>query len=224
MDQEKRHSKRHSTEPMANAAEADGSTASASSLGRIMGPPTSGSPESTLENPGELAFKVGQKAVYPSQGIAEIVDIEAKEIHGRVQHFFVLILAESGLRILVPVDKAETVGLRPVAGREDIEEVMEILRERDTPLDRHTWNRRYRGFMDKIKSGSLFEIAEVYRDLNRLRGTKPLSFGERRMLDTARGLIVKEMSAARGEDERQIAELIDVAVRSADADSGSDIP
>ena len=64
---------------------------------------------------------------------------------------------------------------------------MEILRDKEIHIDRQTWNRRYRGFMEKIKSGSLFEVAEVFRDLYRLKGMKPLSFGERRMLDTARG-------------------------------------
>ena len=74
---------------------------------------------------------------------------------------------------------------------------MEILRDKEVHIDRQTWNRRYRGFMEKIKSGSLFEVAEVFRDLYRLKGLKPLSFGERRMLDTAKGLIVQELSVAR---------------------------
>lgn len=143
-----------------------------------------------------LAFKVGDKAVYPSQGIAEVMGLERREIHGKIQHFYVLQLAETGLRILVPVHKAEQVGLRPVAGTSEVEEVLQILREKDVPLDRHTWNRRYRGFMDKIKSGSLFEVAEVFRDLHHLKRTKPLSFGERRMLDTAKDLIIQELCVA----------------------------
>ena len=153
--------------------------------------------DSNTAEPGiALAFKVGDKAVYPSQGIAEVTGLERREIHGKIQHFYVLRLAETGLRILVPVNKAEQVGLRPVAGTSEVEEVLQILREKDVPLDRHTWNRRYRGFMDKIKSGSLFEVAEVFRDLHRLKRTKPLSFGERRMLDTAKDLIVQELCVA----------------------------
>jgi CarD family transcriptional regulator len=104
----------------------------------------------------------------------------------------------------VPVDKAEQVGLRRVAGKDEIQEVLEILRDKEIHIDRQTWNRRYRGFMEKIKSGSLFEVAEVFRDLYRLKGLKPLSFGERRMLDTARGLIVQELSVARSSDERNV--------------------
>jgi CarD family transcriptional regulator len=86
---------------------------------------------------------------------------------------------------------------------------MEILRDKEIHVDRQTWNRRYRGFMEKIKSGSLFEVAEVFRDLYRLKGMKPLSFGERRMLDTARGLIVQELSVARDSDSRKVEQELD---------------
>lgn len=151
-----------------------------------------------------LTFAVGQKTVYPSRGIAEIVGIEKKEIHGKVQSFYVLRLSENDLRIMVPVEKADQVGLRPVAGASDVDEVLQILRERAVRFDRHTWNRRYRGFMEKIKSGSLFEVAEVFRDLSRLKLTKTLSFGERRMLDTARDLVVQELSVARASDETAV--------------------
>src|SRR5215471_19827483 len=121
-------------------------------------------------------FVIGDKAVYPSQGVAEIIGIEKKEVFGRIQRFYVLRALDSGLRILVPVDKAEQVGLRRVAREDEIEEVLEILRDKEIHIDRQTWNRRYRGFMEKIKSGSLFEVAEVFRDLYRLKGMKPLSF------------------------------------------------
>jgi CarD family transcriptional regulator len=154
-------------------------------------------------------FIIGDKAVYPSQGVAEIIGIEKKEIFGKIQRFYVLRALDSGLRILVPVDKAEQVGLRRVAGKDEIQEVLEILRDKEIHIDRQTWNRRYRGFMEKIKSGSLFEVAEVFRDLYRLKGLKPLSFGERRMLDTAKGLIVQELSVARASDERNVEQEIE---------------
>ena len=154
-------------------------------------------------------FVIGDKAVYPSQGVAEIIGIEKKEIFGKIQRFYVLRALDSGLRILVPVDKAEQVGLRRVADKDEIQEVLEILRDKEIHIDRQTWNRRYRGFMEKIKSGSLFEVAEVFRDLYRLKGLKPLSFGERRMLDTAKGLIVQELSVARASDERNVEQEIE---------------
>jgi CarD family transcriptional regulator len=157
----------------------------------------------------QTEFAIGDKAVYPSQGVAEVVGVERKEVFGKIQRFYVLRALDTGLRILVPVDKADQVGLRPVAGRDEVAEVMEILREKDVHVDRQTWNRRYRGFMEKIKSGSLFEVAEVFRDLYRLKGMKPLSFGERRMLDTAKGLIVQELSVAKDADTRKVEEELD---------------
>ena len=161
-------------------------------------------------------FAIGQKAVYPSRGLAEVVGIEQKEIQGRVHSFYVLSLEANGPRILVPVDKAEQVGLRPVADDDDVTEVLQILRERAIRFERHTWNRRYRGFMEKIKSGSLFEVAEVFRDLHRLKSEKSLSFGERRMLDTARGLVVRELAAARHKDEAVINQELEKALLEGD--------
>ena len=144
-----------------------------------------------------LQFKVGNKVVYPAQGVAEVIGVETKEIGGRLTSFYLLRIVNSDMRILVPTDKAHQVGLREVASSSDVEEVLDILREKEVHLDKQTWNRRYRGFMEKIKTGSLFDVAEVYRDLFRLKSTKNLSFGERRMLDTARNLIVKELAVAR---------------------------
>ena len=144
-----------------------------------------------------LQFQVGDNAVYPAQGVAEITGIERKEISGKIQEFYRLRLLDSEMKILVPLDKAEQVGLRPIVREPQIREVYNILREKEVHVDKQTWNRRYRGFMEKIKTGSLFEVAEVYRDLYRLKAQKTLSFGERRMLDTAKTLIVKELSVAK---------------------------
>ena len=157
----------------------------------------------------QAEFIIGDKAVYPSQGVAEVLGIEQKEIFGNIQRFYVLRVLESDNRILVPIDKSDQVGLRRVAGKDEIGEVMQILRDKEVHLDRQTWNRRYRGFMEKIRSGSLFEVAEVFRDLYRLKVMKPLSFGERRMLDTARGLIVQELSVAQAEDEAHVEQQLD---------------
>lgn len=156
-------------------------------------------------------FKPGDMAVYPAQGVAEVVGIEEKEISGKTQRFFVLRIVDTDMRIMVPVSKAREVGLRQIIGEDEIKEVLNILKEKEIHVDKQTWNRRYRGFMEKIKTGSLFEVAEVYRDLYRLKSTKTLSFGERRMLDTAKNLIVKELSVARrmneGKMERELERL-----------------
>src|SRR5207302_6724906 len=142
-------------------------------------------------------FRIGEKAVYPAHGVAEVIGIEKKEINTTVCSFYVLKVLATGMQILVPKDKADQVGLRPLATSSEIEEVFDILREKDVHIDKQTWNRRYRGFMEKIKTGSLFDVAEVYRDLYRLKTSKVLSFGERKMLDSANQLLVKELAVAK---------------------------
>lgn len=142
-------------------------------------------------------FKMGDKAVYPTHGVAEVIGIEKKEINTTVCSFYVLKVIATGMQILVPRDKAEQVGLRHIASSAEIEEVFELLRDPDVHIDKQTWNRRHRGFMEKIRTGSLFDVAEVFRDLYRLKGTKVLSFGERKMLDQAKQLIIRELAVAR---------------------------
>jgi len=151
-----------------------------------------------------VEFKIGDKAVYPAQGVAKVVGIDTKEINATVISFYVLKVLDSEMQILVPKEKADQVGLRPVATDEEVDEVFDILREQDVHIDKQTWNRRYRGFMEKIKTGSLFDVAEVYRDLYRLKSSKVLSFGERKMLDNAKQLIVKELAVARKWSEEKV--------------------
>ncbi len=153
---------------------------------------------------GELQFKVGDKAVYPALGVAEVVSIQEKDIAGNRQMFYVLKVVDTDRKILVPVNNAKNVGLRPPISETDIEDIFEILEEQTIAFDNQTWNRRYRGFMDKIKTGSVFDVAEVMRDLYRLRVAKSLSFGERKMLENARNLIVKEIAVARQKSEEDV--------------------
>ena len=149
-------------------------------------------------------FKVGDKAVYPARGVAEVVSIEEKDIAGLRQKFYVLKILDTEHKVMVPVANAKSVGLRPPISEAEIREIFSILKERTIAFDNQTWNRRYRGFMDKIKTGSVFDVAEVMRDLYRLKAEKSLSFGERRMLETARGLIVKEIAVARRKSEDKV--------------------
>jgi CarD family transcriptional regulator len=149
-------------------------------------------------------FKVGDKAVYPARGVAEIVSIDEKDIAGNRQRFYVLRLLDTDHKIMVPVSNASGIGLRKPISDKEIKEIFRILKVTDVPFDNQTWNRRYRGFMDKIKTGSVFDVAEVLRDLSRLKSSKALSFGERQMLEKARGLIVKEIAVARGKAEDKV--------------------
>jgi CarD family transcriptional regulator len=149
-------------------------------------------------------FKVGDKAVYPAQGVAEVISIEEKDIAGNRLKFYVLRILDTNRKIMVPVNNAKSVGLRRPISEEEIQDIFAILRERTIAFDNQTWNRRYRGFMDKIKTGSVFDVAEVMRDLYRLKAEKSLSFGERRMLETARALIVKEIAVTREKSEETV--------------------
>ena len=148
-------------------------------------------------------FKVGDKAVYPGQGVGEVRGIEHKEIAGQRQSFYVLKILENNMKIMIPINKVGSVGLRDIISEEEVAEVYSILKTKAVAVDSTTWNRRYREYMEKIKTGSVFEIAAVLRDLYLLKYDKDLSFGERKMLDTARSLLVKELAIAKavGEDE-----------------------
>jgi CarD family transcriptional regulator len=155
-------------------------------------------------------FSVGDKAVYPVHGVAEVVALEQRDIGGNKTAVYILKIIDTGLKIMVPTVNAGSVGLRDLITSKQVKEVYSILKSRDIPRDTQTWNRRYREYMEKIKTGSVFEIAEVMRDLSVLRTTKDLSFGERKMLETARGLLIKELALAKGVGEDKIGAEIDV--------------
>jgi CarD family transcriptional regulator len=155
------------------------------------------------------SFSVGDKAIYPAQGLAEVTAIEDREVAGFKQRFYVLKVADTEKTIMVPVDRVNSVGLRQVINKKEIGEVYSILKERDVEIDTQTWNRRYRGYIEKIKTGSVFEVAEVLRDLFLLRNDKTLSFGEKKMLDMAKRLLVQELSVAKNMDEDSITEELE---------------
>jgi len=154
-------------------------------------------------------FKVGDLAVYPAHGVGRIESIESKKIGGNRQDFYIVRIFENDMKIMIPVQNADTVGLRPLIAPGDISDVYEILKSREISVNSGTWNRRYREYMEKIKTGSIYELAEVLRDLTVLKEDKELSFGERKMLETARNLLIKELSVTRGVEEDQISEEID---------------
>lgn len=160
-------------------------------------------------------FKPGDKAVYPAHGVGEVKAIETREISGNKQKFYILKILENGMTIMVPTDNIKSVGLRNIINEDQVDEVYAILRERDISIDNQTWNRRYREYMDKIKSGSVYEIAEVLRDLSLLKFEKELSFGERKMLDTARSLLVKELAISQEVSEEEVVKEINKIFKSA---------
>ena len=149
-------------------------------------------------------FKVGDLAVYPAHGVGCIESIETREISGEKKDFYIMKILDNNMIIMIPIDNVRSVGLRDIIDEKEVSRVYEIMKQRDIPADNQTWNRRYREYMEKIKTGSVYEVAEVLRDLYLLKVDKDLSFGERKMLDTAQGLLLKELSIAKETDESAI--------------------
>lgn len=146
-------------------------------------------------------FLKGDMAVYPAHGVGCIESIESKEINGENMNFYMMKIVDNGMVIMIPTANVESVGLREVIKQKDVPEVYRIMQAKGPDLDKQTWNRRYREYMDKIKTGSIYDIAEVFRDLFQLKLEKDLSFGERKLLDTAQNLLVQELSMAKNMDE-----------------------
>lgn len=156
-----------------------------------------------------MDFNVGDKVVYPAQGVGIIRDVVSVDVDGEKATFYVLKVLDNGMTIKVPVHNARSIGMRNVISKEHVEKVYDILRDRDVPTDNQTWNRRYRDYMSKIKTGDPLEVAKVLRDLALLKAEKPLSFGERKMFDQARTLLVQEIAVAKDSDEKIIGGEID---------------
>lgn len=150
-------------------------------------------------------FQVGDLAVYPAHGVGEIQAIESRVVNGEKHDFYIMKVLENGMVIMIPIRNVESVGLRDIISKKDVPRVYDVMKSRKDGLpDNQTWNRRYRDYMDKIKTGSLYDVAEVFRDLSLLKLTKDLSFGERKLYDTAQVLLVRELSTAKDTDEDTI--------------------
>ncbi|BDD87533.1 CarD family transcriptional regulator [Desulfofustis limnaeus] len=154
-------------------------------------------------------FTEGDMAVYPAHGVGVIKSIESQKVAGINQTFYVLEILGNSMRIMIPTASSEHVGLRSVVNKKEASEVLKILKDRAIEIDSQTWNRRYREYMEKIKTGSIFEVAAVLRDLFLLSADKDLSYGERKMLDTAKSLLVKELSIAQEVAEEKISQKIE---------------
>jgi CarD family transcriptional regulator len=145
----------------------------------------------------DSAFRIGDRAVYPAHGVAEIVAIETKEIAGSRKDFYVLRVVQSEMKLMIPCDGADRAGLRNVATAETAEQVFEVLRAAEVAVKPGPWNRRFREYTELVNSGSLIEVAKVFRDLWRIRPGRELSYGERRLLEHSKSLLVAELALVR---------------------------
>ncbi len=150
-------------------------------------------------------FKIGDIGVIPMHGVGVLEDIREEEVSGVSYKFYVFRLYNGGMTVMIPVENAETTGLRGVIDKKEIPKIYKILQERSPHSNNnHTWNKRYREYMEKLKSGSIFDVAAVVRDLCLLQVEKPLSFGEKKMLEAARNLLVMEISIAKNINEEMV--------------------
>jgi CarD family transcriptional regulator len=157
-------------------------------------------------------FKVGDVVVYPIHGVARITEIRKEKIGDSFQLCYIL---ETEIKtanerpvIKLPVDKVESNRVRKIVDESEVPKIIDILKKRGMKTDTQTWNRRHREYQDKMRSGSIFQAAEVFRDLSLLKETKDLSHGERRLFDQARNLLIKELSIAKRTDESEIERTI----------------
>lgn len=153
-------------------------------------------------------FNIGDKVVYPMHGAGIIEGIEEREISGEKLNYYVIKLPMGEMKAMIPMNKVNEVGLRQIIDEQEILKVFEILK-RETSSMPVNWNHRYRLNLEKIKSGSIFEVAEVVRNLATRDREKGLSTGEKKMLENARRILLSELVLAKNVAENQMEEILD---------------
>ena len=153
-------------------------------------------------------FNVGDRVVYPMHGAGIIEAVEEKDISGTVEKYYVIRLSMGEMKIMVPVSNVNLVGVREVIGKDEVVKVLDILKSKSAVMSSN-WNRRYRANMEKIKSGNIYEVAEVVRSLSLRDREKGLSTGERKMLENARQILLSELVLAQNITEEQVEEMVE---------------
>jgi len=141
-------------------------------------------------------YKIGQSVVYPMHGVGKIDAIQKKKVLGKTAKYYVIKIMQGNIKIMVPVDKADEIGVRAVINKREVSKVLNILKNKGGKLE-SDWKTRYQSNTDKIKTGSIYEIAEVVRDLYRRNKEKELSLMEKKMYENALHQIITEISIAK---------------------------
>ena len=152
-------------------------------------------------------FNVGDKIVYPMHGAGTIDAIEEKDILGQKQSYYILKMPGE-VKVMIPTAKAEEVGVRNIINKESADEVLGVLEKDETAMDKN-WNKRYRDNMDKMKSGDIYEIADVVRNLSFKQKEKGISTGEKKMLNNAKQILVSELVLAEHASKEEIEQIVD---------------
>jgi len=158
-----------------------------------------------------LRFGVGDYVVYPNHGVGIIEDIRQTQIAGLDQDFYHLRILANATTVMVPVGNSRTVGLRKIFGRTDVKKLFSHLR--DAEFETHSnWKGRYKENAEKMRSGHLFDMADVLKNLQHLSQRKALSYREKRMYEKAKSLIISEVAMVKGCSEQEILGEIDLAL------------
>ena len=152
-------------------------------------------------------FNVGDKIVYPMHGAGTIDAIEEKNILGEKQNYYIIKMPGE-VKVMVPTDKAEEVGVRNIINKEEAAKVMSVLGQNETEMSQN-WNKRYRDNMDKMKSGDIYEVADVVRNLSFKQKEKGLSTGEKKMLNNAKQILVSELVLAEHASQEEVEKLVE---------------
>lgn len=153
-------------------------------------------------------FKVGDNIVYPMHGAGTIESIEEKEILGEKQKYYIMKMPVGDIKVMVPTKNAELIGVRDVIGNADAKNVLDVLSAAPTDMSSN-WSKRYRDNQDKMKSGDICEVADVVRNLAFRAKVKPLATGEKKMLNSAKQILVSELVLAEAMDQTRVESLID---------------
>lgn len=155
-----------------------------------------------------ILFNIGDKIVYPMHGAGVIEAIEEKEILGEKKKYYVMRMPIGEMKVMIPIDNVEEIGVREVVGRDEIKQVFNILQGEKSKMSSN-WNRRFRANMDKIRSGNVFQVAEVVRNLSIRDKEKGLSTGERKMLENAKRILISEIVLSQDIDKDEALQLVD---------------
>jgi len=153
-------------------------------------------------------YKVGDKVVYPHHGAGTVVKKETREVLGEKREYLTIQILHNDMTVNVPAENAEAVGLRKVINEDTVKEVVKALTRNGTTMPKN-WNRRFKHNRDKMKTGDIFELAEVVRNLSLRDRDKGLSTGEKQMFVKAKKILISELMYAKGMDEEETAEWLD---------------
>ena len=156
-----------------------------------------------------MSFSVGDKVVYPHHGAAIIEKLEKRELFGEERDYFILKLAYGELTLMVPTDSTEEVGLREVTPAKEVPKVMKVLKKNEPTTNTTNWSRRFKANVEKLRSGDIYQVADVVRSLHQRDKEKGLAAGEKRMLTKARQILISEVTFAANVDEAEAGTMLD---------------